>query len=136
MAHQSICRSVLITKGTGWTKRVASSTRFFGVFHLALRGSSIASRLCLWMEPTCMGDTAECMTTNLSVCINAVLKGTRFFPISAIVRATYERLQQLWIRKWQEAHAQVVAEDLRLWKVPTASLPLQARGRVVRRSWH
>ncbi|MED6125855.1 hypothetical protein PIB30_072540 [Stylosanthes scabra] len=34
---------------------------------------------------------------------------TRFLPISAIVRATYERLQQLWIRKGQEAHAQVVA---------------------------
>ncbi|MED6172073.1 hypothetical protein PIB30_046699 [Stylosanthes scabra] len=48
------------------------------------------------------------MTTNLSECINTVLKGTRFLPISAIVRATYERLQQLWIRKGQEAHAQVV----------------------------
>ncbi|MED6172430.1 hypothetical protein PIB30_050020 [Stylosanthes scabra] len=52
------------------------------------------------------------MMTNLSECISAVLKGTRYPPISAIVRATYERLQQLWIRKGQEAQAQVVAGSI------------------------
>ncbi|KAL4286353.1 hypothetical protein AHAS_Ahas19G0077700 [Arachis hypogaea] len=39
------------------------------------------------------------MTTRLSKCINAVLKGTMYLPISAIVRCTYERLQQLFVRK-------------------------------------
>ncbi|RYR05412.1 hypothetical protein Ahy_B06g085273 [Arachis hypogaea] len=47
------------------------------------------------------------MKTNLSECINAVLKRTRNLPVVAIVRATYERLQQLFMREGCEAHAQL-----------------------------
>ncbi|RYR67435.1 hypothetical protein Ahy_A03g013788 [Arachis hypogaea] len=35
------------------------------------------------------------MVTNLSECINAVLKGTRYLPISAIMRITYKRLHKV-----------------------------------------
>ncbi|RYR48408.1 hypothetical protein Ahy_A07g034433 [Arachis hypogaea] len=49
------------------------------------------------------------MTTNLSECINAVLKGTQYLPISVIVRTTYERLQKLFITKDREAQSQLAA---------------------------
>ncbi|MED6197783.1 hypothetical protein PIB30_059894 [Stylosanthes scabra] len=49
------------------------------------------------------------MTTNISECINVVFKGTWFLPISVIVRATNERLQQLSVQKRREAHDQLVA---------------------------
>ncbi|MED6185878.1 8-hydroxygeraniol dehydrogenase [Stylosanthes scabra] len=49
------------------------------------------------------------MTTNVSECINGVLKGTRRLPVAATMRATYERLQQLFIRKGWEAMAQLNA---------------------------
>ena len=49
------------------------------------------------------------MTTNLSECINAVLKGTRNLPITALVKSTYFRLVELFVRKGQEAEAQVVS---------------------------
>ncbi|XP_057730564.1 uncharacterized protein LOC130945886 [Arachis stenosperma] len=49
------------------------------------------------------------MTTNLSECINAVLKGTRYLLISAIVRITYERLQKLFVTKSREAQSQLAA---------------------------
>ncbi|MED6122363.1 hypothetical protein PIB30_039035 [Stylosanthes scabra] len=39
------------------------------------------------------------MTTNLSECINSMLKGTRRLPVAAIIRATYEWLQQLFSRE-------------------------------------
>ena len=49
------------------------------------------------------------MTTNLSECINAVLKGTRNLPITALVKSTYFRLVELFVRKGQEAEAQLVS---------------------------
>ncbi|MED6222749.1 hypothetical protein PIB30_067350 [Stylosanthes scabra] len=49
----------------------------------------------------------------LRITIHSVdLRYSRFLPISSIVRATYERLQQLWVRKGQEAHAQLAAGAL------------------------
>lgn len=47
------------------------------------------------------------MTMNLSECINTVLKEMRNLPVVAIVRATYERLQQLFVHKGREAQAQL-----------------------------
>ncbi|XP_072058235.1 uncharacterized protein [Arachis hypogaea] len=48
-------------------------------------------------------------TTNLSECINAVLKGTQYLSISAIVRITYESLQKLFVTKDREAQSQLAA---------------------------
>lgn len=49
------------------------------------------------------------MTTNLSECINAVLKGVRNLPITAIVKATYYRLAALFVKKGQQAEAQLAS---------------------------
>ncbi|XP_029148816.1 uncharacterized protein [Arachis hypogaea] len=51
------------------------------------------------------------MTTNLSECINAVLKGTCYLPISAIVRITYERLQKLFVTKGREVQSQLAGRN-------------------------
>nr|XP_029146932.1 uncharacterized protein LOC114924923 [Arachis hypogaea] len=51
------------------------------------------------------------MTTNLSECINAILKGTRYLSILAIVRITYERLQKLFVTKGREVQSQLAAEN-------------------------
>ncbi|RYR47975.1 hypothetical protein Ahy_A07g033963 [Arachis hypogaea] len=60
------------------------------------------------------------MTTNLSECINAVLKGTRNLPVAAIVRTTYERLQQLFVRRGREAHAQLQGGQIHSQQLLTA----------------
>ncbi|RYR03232.1 hypothetical protein Ahy_B06g082085 isoform B [Arachis hypogaea] len=43
------------------------------------------------------------MTTNLVECINSVLKGARNLPITAFVKATFYRLNELFTRKRAEA---------------------------------
>ncbi|XP_015938259.1 uncharacterized protein LOC107494056 [Arachis duranensis] len=47
------------------------------------------------------------MTTNLVECINSVLKGARNLPVTAIVRSTFYRLNELFTRKSSEAHERV-----------------------------
>nr|XP_025611889.1 uncharacterized protein LOC112705268 [Arachis hypogaea] len=47
------------------------------------------------------------MTTNLVECINSVLKGARNLPVTAIVRSTFYRLNELFTRKSAEAHERV-----------------------------
>ncbi|RYQ86606.1 hypothetical protein Ahy_B10g106260 [Arachis hypogaea] len=49
------------------------------------------------------------MTTNLVECINSVLKGARNFPITALVKATFYRLNELFTRKRAEAKARINA---------------------------
>ncbi|XP_015945600.1 uncharacterized protein LOC107470704 [Arachis duranensis] len=44
------------------------------------------------------------MTTNLVECINSVLKGARNIPVLALVRATYYRLNELFMRKSAQTH--------------------------------
>ncbi|XP_025685691.1 uncharacterized protein [Arachis hypogaea] len=44
------------------------------------------------------------MTTNLVECINSVLKGARNLPVTALVRSTFYRLNELFTRKSTEAH--------------------------------
>ena len=41
------------------------------------------------------------MTTNLSECINKVLKGCRNLPITALVKVTYSRCQEYFIQRDQ-----------------------------------
>ncbi|XP_072086988.1 uncharacterized protein [Arachis hypogaea] len=49
------------------------------------------------------------MTTNLVECINSVLKGARNLPITALVKATFYRLNELFTRKRVEAEARINA---------------------------
>ncbi|RYQ87910.1 hypothetical protein Ahy_B09g095438 isoform A [Arachis hypogaea] len=44
-----------------------------------------------------------CMTTNLVECINSVLKGVRNLPVTALVKETFNRLNELFTRKRAEA---------------------------------
>ncbi|XP_015953369.1 uncharacterized protein LOC107477815 [Arachis duranensis] len=44
------------------------------------------------------------MTTKLVECINSVLKGARNLPVTALVRSTFYRLNELFTRKSTEAH--------------------------------
>ncbi|XP_029144533.1 uncharacterized protein [Arachis hypogaea] len=60
------------------------------------------------------------MTTNLSECINVVLKGTRNLPVAAIVWATHERLQQLFMRRGRETHAQLQGGQIHSQRLLTA----------------
>ncbi|XP_057745239.1 uncharacterized protein LOC130963105 [Arachis stenosperma] len=59
----------------------------------------------IWLQHCDGGRRFGHMATNLSECINAVLKGTQYLPISAIVRITYERLQKLFMTKGREAQS-------------------------------
>ncbi|XP_029150734.1 uncharacterized protein [Arachis hypogaea] len=49
------------------------------------------------------------MTTNLVECINSVLKGARNLPVTALVKATFYRLNELFTRKRAEAEARINA---------------------------
>ncbi|XP_072054414.1 uncharacterized protein [Arachis hypogaea] len=52
------------------------------------------------------------MTTNLVECINSVLKGAHNLPITALVKATFYRLNELFTRKRAEAEARINAGHL------------------------
>ncbi|XP_016193018.1 uncharacterized protein LOC107633944 [Arachis ipaensis] len=52
------------------------------------------------------------MTTNLSECINSVLKGTRNLPVCAIVKSTYYRLNALFVNKGRQAEAHVACGQI------------------------
>ncbi|XP_025703098.1 uncharacterized protein [Arachis hypogaea] len=49
------------------------------------------------------------MTTNLVECINSVLKGARNLPVTALVKATFYRLNELFTQKRAEAEARINA---------------------------
>ncbi|XP_025703408.1 uncharacterized protein [Arachis hypogaea] len=49
------------------------------------------------------------MTTNLVECINSVLKGSHNLPITALVKATFYRLNELFTRKRAEAEVRINA---------------------------
>ncbi|XP_057756256.1 uncharacterized protein LOC130975482 [Arachis stenosperma] len=49
------------------------------------------------------------MTTNLVECINSVLKGARNLPVTALVKAMFYRLNELFTRKRAEAQARINA---------------------------
>ncbi|RYR02537.1 hypothetical protein Ahy_B06g081335 [Arachis hypogaea] len=61
----------------------------------------------IWLQHYYSGCRLGHMTTNLSECMNAGLKGTRCLPISAIVCITYERSQKLFVTKGREALSQL-----------------------------
>ncbi|XP_025611972.1 uncharacterized protein [Arachis hypogaea] len=47
------------------------------------------------------------MTTNISECVNSVLKGTRNLPVTSLVKSTYERLAELFVFCGQTEEAQL-----------------------------
>ncbi|XP_072066884.1 uncharacterized protein [Arachis hypogaea] len=47
------------------------------------------------------------MTMNISECGNSILKGVKNFPVCALVKATYGRLAELFVRKGKETEAQL-----------------------------
>ncbi|XP_072064339.1 uncharacterized protein [Arachis hypogaea] len=47
------------------------------------------------------------ITTNISECVNSVLKGTRNLPITSLVKSTYGRLAELFVVRGQMAEAQM-----------------------------
>ena len=50
------------------------------------------------------------MTTNLAECINSVSKGTRYLPITVLVKATYFRLAELFVVMGNKQIAMIAAE--------------------------
>ncbi|XP_016200232.1 uncharacterized protein LOC107641249 [Arachis ipaensis] len=62
-----------------------------------------------WLQHLDEGRRYGHMTTNLSECINSVLKGTRNLPVCAIVKSTYHRLNELFVIKGRQAQAQIVS---------------------------
>ena len=49
------------------------------------------------------------MITNLTECINAILKGTCHSHITALVQSTYYRLTELFVKKGNQQLASIVA---------------------------
>ncbi|KAL4293155.1 hypothetical protein AHAS_Ahas18G0099800 [Arachis hypogaea] len=79
-----------------------------------LRGKNIA--ITNWLEEMPRSQWAQYadeghrfghMTTNISECINTVMKGSRNFPITVLVKSSYFRLDKLFARKGAEALAQL-----------------------------
>ncbi|XP_020992737.1 uncharacterized protein LOC107481963 [Arachis duranensis] len=61
----------------------------------------------LWTQYCDEGRRFGHMTTNISECVNSILKGVRNLPICSLVKATYGRLAELFVRKGREAEAQM-----------------------------
>ncbi|XP_025685236.1 uncharacterized protein [Arachis hypogaea] len=57
------------------------------------------------------GQRFEHMTTNISECVNSILKGFRNLLVYSLVKATYGRLAELFVRKGREAEAQLGTEQ-------------------------
>ncbi|XP_073225784.1 uncharacterized protein [Cicer arietinum] len=58
-----------------------------------------------WLQAYDEGRRWEHMTTNLSECMNNVLKGTRNLPISSLVQATYYRVTAKFEERGTQAQA-------------------------------
>ncbi|XP_025625140.1 uncharacterized protein [Arachis hypogaea] len=61
----------------------------------------------LWTQYSDEGRRFGHMTTNISECVNSILKGVRNLPVCSLVKATYGRLAELFVRKGREAEAQL-----------------------------
>ncbi|XP_028772068.1 uncharacterized protein LOC114729244 [Neltuma alba] len=49
------------------------------------------------------------MTTNLAECMNGVFKGVRSLPITGLVKATMYRVNNYFVKRAQQVHAQIAA---------------------------
>ncbi|XP_057723483.1 uncharacterized protein LOC130939391 [Arachis stenosperma] len=59
----------------------------------------------LWTQHRDEGRRFGHMTTNISECVNSILKGVKNLPVCSLVKATYGRLAELFVRKGREAEA-------------------------------
>ncbi|XP_057744757.1 uncharacterized protein LOC130962580 [Arachis stenosperma] len=62
-----------------------------------------------WTQHQDSGRRFGHMTTNISECVNSVLKGTRNLPVTSLVKSTYGRLAELFVIRGQTAEAQLGA---------------------------
>nr|XP_025682556.1 uncharacterized protein LOC112783722 [Arachis hypogaea] len=60
-----------------------------------------------WTQHKDSGRRFGHMTTNISECVNSVLKGTRNLPVTSLVQSTYGRLAQLFVVRGETAEAQL-----------------------------
>ncbi|XP_057740335.1 uncharacterized protein LOC130957498 [Arachis stenosperma] len=60
-----------------------------------------------WTQHEDAGRRFGHMTTNISECVNFVLKGTRNLSVTSLVKSTYGRLAQLFVVRGQTAEAQL-----------------------------
>ncbi|XP_015969289.1 uncharacterized protein LOC107492745 [Arachis duranensis] len=60
-----------------------------------------------WTQHEDSGRRFGHMTTNISECVNSVLKGTRSLPVTSLVQSTYGRLAQLFVVRGHTAEAQL-----------------------------
>ncbi|XP_015931696.1 uncharacterized protein LOC107458014 [Arachis duranensis] len=65
----------------------------------------------LWTQLCDEGCRFGYMMTNISECVNSILKGVRNIPMCSLVKATYGRLAELFVRKGREAEAQLEIEQ-------------------------
>ncbi|XP_016204359.1 uncharacterized protein LOC107644915 [Arachis ipaensis] len=92
----------------------SKSQREFAHYFCRLRGENVAitnwleemSRL-QWVQYADEGRRFSHMTTNIFEFINAVMKGSRNLPITALVKSSYFHLGELFGRKGSEALAQL-----------------------------
>ncbi|KAL1314120.1 hypothetical protein AAHE18_16G166800 [Arachis hypogaea] len=61
----------------------------------------------LWTQHRDEGRRFGHMTTNISECVNSILKGVRNLPVCSLVKATYGRLAELFVRKGRGAETQL-----------------------------
>ncbi|XP_016195020.1 uncharacterized protein LOC107635991 [Arachis ipaensis] len=92
----------------------SKSQREFAHYFDRLRGKNVA--ITNWLEEMQWSQWAQYvdegrrfghMTTNISKCINTVMKGSRNFPITALVKSSYFRLGEPFARKGFEVLAQL-----------------------------
>ncbi|XP_025646896.1 uncharacterized protein [Arachis hypogaea] len=60
-----------------------------------------------WTQHEDSGRRFRHMTTNISECVNSVLKGTRNLHVTSLVKSTYGRLAELFVIRGQTAEAQL-----------------------------
>nr|XP_029154668.1 uncharacterized protein LOC112805316 [Arachis hypogaea] len=60
-----------------------------------------------WTQHEDIGRRFGHMTTNISECVNSMLKGTRNLPVTSLVKSTYGRRAELFVIRGQTAEAQL-----------------------------
>ncbi|XP_016163939.1 uncharacterized protein LOC107606383 [Arachis ipaensis] len=63
-----------------------------------------------WTQHRDEGRRFGYMTTNISECVNSILKGVRNLPVCSLVKSTFGRLAELFVHKGREVEAQLGIE--------------------------
>ncbi|XP_016178993.1 uncharacterized protein LOC107621493 [Arachis ipaensis] len=65
----------------------------------------------MWTQHWDDGRRFRHMTTNISECVNSILKGVKNLPVCSLVQSTYGRLAELFVRKGRKEEAQLGIEQ-------------------------